>query len=299
MATRVYCGNEPFLTIFQMRKDIAEVHIDYPQMNLARFNGYSPQALEWAQSVPFMEDKKVLIITDMEMSDMGELEDIVFDTPAYLEIFIRLADIDKRYKIYKRLQDKHLLIENRKLDRTQLQQFIYAAVTKGGGSISGEAMEELIRRAHYERDEVTLFFFDNTIKDLILLCDGQMIQSSDILQYVEDNEADNSFILADCINRRDITTVRKQAELLQAAGTSSIATLSLLHREYRVAIKATVCSLREMGIFYGGVNIAERDLETLHRGLQIVTNYIKGIKNGTVRDEDALLMCVMEILADK
>lgn len=300
---KVVFGDEPYLVTANIKRMRQSISLSCPEMNYRRFSGFGEEVLDFIETVPFVDPVKLCEVDVEKSAELVSMKDLLIKDIPTCQLLVRLSKPDKRLKVMKELASAGVLHEYKKISRKELVSFIIDKAKKGGKDITPEAAEEIAQRGHYERPEVSLYFFENTVEDLCVLCPGD-ISLGEVRMHMADNEADNVFALAGYLNNRDITGIQHQLPLIlesvsRDSSKSVIGTLSLLLREYRVAYKAVICggSLKDIGVNF--VNIRSRNEKHLVRSMRILTDAIRGIQDGTVDEKDAILTSCMAIMVSE
>lgn len=293
----IFYGNEPYY-ISKMMKDIeVGTEISCPEMNRLKTNIINEDTLSFIESYPFLDEKKVVILEVEDLKELEEIKETLLTPPQHCDFIIRAEKVDERTKLFKAFKEAKIIHPCNKVDRNSLRSQLLDFV--GDVPITAGAIEELIRLAHYEREEITLYFFLNALADLELLC-PKGITENDVISFIPDQEADNVFALSECLNNKDITGIRKQTQLLESCNKTdeTIGILSLLHQQHRVAYKLALLGskkAKEYGISF--VKIKSRDREYLKKAMKIIGDTIISLQDGTIRQEDAVLFACIQILA--
>lgn len=292
---KVIIGKEPYL--IKKEKESSIPFLSCPDFNLGMFTTFDRSTSDFLSSYPFMDEKKIAVLDCNQLSELDtpEFKEYLKNQVPYVDVVAVIRNVDKRVKFYKELEKEKCIVSCDKADMNTLNSFIQEEIQREGGSITPSALKLMVERVHYEREDINLFTIKNFILDLVTY--QKEVTDETVMYLVPNNETDNVFSLIKLLNQKNVDGLRHQTELLQASGTGAIPTLSLLHREFRIASKIALfgesCK-KELGVSY--VNVVSRDITYLKQCLMLITNRIKDIQTGHIQEKDALLITMLGLV---
>ena len=289
MGIHIFYGDEPYSLAFQRKMFEGKVS---QEINLNIFDKWSEQVVPFVKTMPFFDNCRVAIVSCNTLSEVSlsekEITDLIADDLAELVIFP--DTVDKRSKVYKLLSDKKAIMECNKLtDVEKVKRLLLKEVSKRGGRITEDALSLFIQRENYpDCDDVTLF---NLFSDLDrLLAFDLDITAESVKKLIKENVSEEVFGIAKMIQAHDAVGLSKQA----AVASKPIGTLSALLREYRIAYKAKYFPVKDIGVKYAGLSSFSK--EELVHGIEVITDAIAGIKNGSMPEKNALEYCFWKLI---
>jgi len=289
MGIHVFYGDEPYILSYHRKafegKVSQEINIDF-------FDKWDEQIVPFVKTCPLFDAVRVAIVTCDKLSDVSlsekEIADLMADTVAELVVFPNT--VDKRSKIYKLLSDKKVITECNKLtDMEKVKRLLLKEVSKRGGRVTEDALNLFLKRENYpEHEDVSLF---NLFSDLDRLLSYNLdITADNVKKLIKENVSEEVFGIAKMIQARDPVGLSKQA----AVASKPIGTLSALLREYRIAYKAKYFPVKDIGVKYAGLSTFSK--EELVYGIEVITDAIAGIKNGSMQEKNALKYCFWKLI---
>lgn len=289
-------GNEPYCIDYQKNKMLSQ--IENQDVNVKRADSFTEDVMNFLHASSFFGGKKLVMITVEELKEacMSKLYlDYLKNISPVNDLLIIARKVDERNKYFKATENAGIVTKCNKLeDMSKVDKILLREVGRLGANITADAYAELKKRMNYmDNDEVNLCLMVNALRNL---SDASKTITPDLVRaIVPDCSNDNKFALAGMILRGKYHDVRKQVNLLIDAG-EVMSTLAILLREFRIAYKASMFPLRDIGVKYA----VFRDLpeETLFQCLSCCQCGIDSIKNGSMSENNSLVyvteqLCVM------
>lgn len=277
-------GDEPYIAYQTIKK--AKESLSMPDMNLMEASGLGDSFFEFCQAVPFLEPKKVAVLSVSSLAEIDserfyELVQMVNSTDSVCDIYITSTKVEKNRKAFKALQKAGALKECNKLSRGQLITFIRREFSEY--ELEKEAEASFVERLNYEdNDEVCLFTVVNEALKLkaLMQASGTTVLTKELVEKATaTNEVENVFALSTLIRSGNASGALHQLSLLERAKDfSEIATLSLVLKNIRVAIKRHLVKVADRTAF------ADLSLDTLRTMLDVTEKYIGYYKSGRKMD---------------
>jgi DNA polymerase-3 subunit delta len=154
------CGEEAYLRYQNRDKLLKALSADASSMNFTRYEGDSCNPLEiidMAETMPFLSDKRVLLIEDSGFFKNGcpELADYL-KSPAETAIIIFVEkELDKRKDIYKSLSKTGFELCCDVQDEDMLTRWIFNKVSQEGKSISPRAAAFFLERVGTDMSNIS------------------------------------------------------------------------------------------------------------------------------------------------
>ena len=288
---KIFVGNEPYLIDYHIKR--SSQGITLPDFNLLKANSFGEDEKEFLATFPIIDECRCVVVTVKHLDDLANsnFKDLLAEekTGENTNIVLCIAkDYDKRTAFYKKLMKSGFIVSCEKVDMAQkVPEYLKRQVSQRGVRFAPGVAEEVVKRCGYvENVEVNMYTVFSYANNMIpLAVDG--VISMEVMQHIVPCYYEsNAFGLGKLICSKDLKALSIQAELLRG---DEINTLSKLLREYRISYKAKYYSLKEIGVTYSP--FLKKDKEYLLYGLNLITNTIAGIKNGTVMEAT----CLMEV----
>lgn len=287
----VLVGSEPYLV--KKEKECLEKIVS-EDMNLSRHDEFTKETEEECYTQPFLEDKRVVIVETDNISKLNNTSFLHYiDNPSdFTELVILPKEYDGRTKFYQSLKKKGFVKVFDKLeDEQKLIQFIGHELMNNKAAMTKEALGEFLTRENYfENEDVNLYSIVNDLNTLLSLT--KQIELSHVRDYVKANEVGNIFVLGKLLLNKDAKALRHETKKLNSE--SSIGTISLLLREYRIALKAKNFDIKDIGAKF--VLFKDMDEDALLRGIEICLDAISQVKDGNLSNTTALDLTVSKLL---
>lgn len=283
-------GNEPYCVSYHKTQAIK--NLSTPDLDLAVFDEFSDEVVEFASSISMFGGDKLVImqVEELKTLDTDSFKDFIKEPPC--DILIIPEKADARTKFFKSLP---LHACDKVTDgglRKMIKNFL------GDSKISDDAMNELVKRLNYfDSADVNLFTVRSVCSILGAYTDN--ITKEDVTSLVENYEEDNAFVLIDLVLNKNMAGIRKQEDLLNRQGKSCIGALSAMLREYRIAYKLVVLkkSLTDVGVKFS--KLKNLPAASVVKGMEILTSTIEGIKQGRYDDNKALTLACERLMIEE
>lgn len=285
---QVLFGNEPYVILKRKQKIVNS--LQNKQMNLQSFEGKFDQNLfNSCILFPFMEDKRVVLldIDSLSALDTPEFEAYIKKPIPSTELIIICKNVDKRVKMYKKLDSLGFLIPCNKLDSATLRKTILWELSHKGGNIQELAYAELVKRLNYEsEDSVNMFSVVGYIDNMLAI--DKNITLEMVEKYVPKFEEANVFALSKLLLKDTASDLLKEVDMVDPE--DSIKTLSLLLRDFRIAYKLKYFDKSQLANKSGGIftSFADYSAEVLVNCMQVITDTISDVKTGRTTNNIAL-----------
>ncbi len=288
MGIHILYGNEPY--VIMKRKNKIVDALSNKQMNLQRFEGKFDQDVYSSCTIyPFLEDKRVVVLDIESLSALDNelFLDYVSHPTSSTELVIVCKQIDKRVKLYKKLNSQKLLIPCDKLDSETLKKAIQCELVKKGGNIQEVAYAELVKRLNYENEEKVNMLSIVGYLDSMLAVD-KAITLEMVNKFVPKYEEANVFALSKLLLKEDSAELLREVDMVDP--DESIKTLSLLLRDFRIAYKLKYFDKAQLADKAGSIftSFADYSTDVLVECMQIITETISDVKSGKTTNSLAL-----------
>lgn len=289
-------GNEPYLIQAQKKKIVSG--IKYPSMNLLILEEFNEEALIYAQQIPFMEDKRTVIVCNQSLEQAIYNEGIITE---YLDsshpstyLYILVSSIDKRRNSFKMMQKYKVEIIIFNKNETILQTYIIQFLKNKNCSIRKEAYEKFVERINYFMEGVSMYDVLNTLNRLVFI-KGE-ITSQMIEEHVPANGEEKIFQLVEMLCKGKYNDLFLQVELLRLNGRNdTIGILSLMLRGFRIRYKLHLGFLpKDIGTYY--TNETRIDKCQIIACIHILQTYLDQIKTGRMEQFFAANICIAKLI---
>jgi len=289
---QVLYGDEPYGIEKRKKKVISG--LSTPQMNFEMRQGKFDIDMQTAcLTYPFLDDRKVILldVESLKALDTKEFKDYLKAPNKTTDLIIIVRNVDQRLKMFKALKEANLLVPCMKLkSEKELTTVLCAEIKSRGGQITGNAMNEFLKRLNYSKEGVNLLYAVGFIETLINI--NKDIDEGMVKRYMPSNEEANEFWLSSLIKARDADNLYKQLSLIP--NDEDIKVLSLLLKDYRVAYKLKYFGEKEVGT--ARTEFAELSKEMLNKAMNVITEGIYAIKSGYLPKEHALKSVCSQLL---
>lgn len=212
-------------------------------------------------------------------------------------LVVTIRNMDERTREYKTLlanKGRIQLIRCDKLSGKSYQDFVMRKISAAGKRIRRETFLCLLNRIGYEeRSEVTLYTCENMLKNIIAVCDGEEITMAVIDSLYPERSSINKFGVASLIDQRNKAKLFAIAPVLTEEGV--IPFLGLLMREYRIAFKAKICPVSEIGV-RASRNFCTWDMPELVKAMRIISSVTAFVKEAAMPDSIAIAYTFNQLL---
>lgn len=291
---KILYGNEPWLISKEKEQMIS--HLSMPEMNLNSFQIWGDDALECLRSLPFVDEKRVVVL-DLEKPsslDCKSFKDYLKNPSSSADLVIILREADFRTKFCSELKKSGLItICDKFKDEVSLIKEIGRYLNMQGVTMAKDALSNFLHRENYfELPEITFFNLANDLDTLISI--DKSISIEIVERFIPDNSTVNDFALAKLIVSGNATAVRNHINMVSDSDTMRI--IALLLREYRIAYKSLYFKEAEIGVKF--VSLKNKlSKERLISSIEICTLAMDDIKAGRLGSEYALKVVTGKLLA--
>lgn len=292
MPTTLVCGDDPYL-------EKREVDKLLEGGETARFPSFSREALDALSGETLFGPPRVLVSAD----GLGDLDGKPFweylsapNPGALLVIWVK--NVDRRLKAWTRLKEERGIEIKwiKKASARVAAGFVLSVASRRGCEAERRLADRAVMLSGYETDpEVNFYALGNA---MTALCDGM----EEGRRTVTERDVDAFFGREDAINRFSAggrlaagdATLLLDAERLRRDCGGAVPLLLLLAREFRVAYKLKFFGEREVGA--RKTPLASWSARDILKGLLIVMEAARAVREGEIPDEAAVGPCVWKIL---
>lgn len=202
-------------------------------------------AIEDAETLPFFGDKRVVVIKnctflssnkDKQEHDLGRLETLLNNpVPFSITVFVAPYEkLDERKKIVKLLKKQADILEAKKLDNKDLNEWIHSLVQKEGVTIEKNALYKLVQQLGTNLNQLT-----QEIKKMALYVGPEGEITEEVVDTLIARTLENDiFALVDhVIHKRMENTFRLYFDMLKQ-NEEPIKILALLAGQFRLVLQA-------------------------------------------------------------
>lgn len=279
------CGNEPYL-INHYKRAYAE-NLSFKEMNLFRTEEFTQEVYELCQQYPIIDSKRVVYLTLDELKETDLLDEYFKSPVVTTDLIITAQNIDKRTKIYKKLQSMNSVLEYNKLTEKMLSSFILSIIKKNNGSITEKGFEKLVGRINYFRDDNCNLYTVKTYVEQLLYA-GNAITPELVDMVIEKTIDEQIFVLSNYLVEKDSFHLFELIDHLIQNKESPIGILSLLLRNFRLAYKISISSgdskkaATELGVPLMQIGLFRNlPYEVVNTSMDLLQSAIKRIKYGS------------------
>lgn len=249
----LFDSKEKFLSdsIIDLARDIVGI----PDFNLVDIKGeVDYDRIKTAiETYPVMEDKKVIIWRDIDLSKNGmktyknTLDPLTKDLatlPDYVIFLIFSNESPFKGKFYKEVQKSGAIVNIEKLNRKELTSFIGKRFKRAGKKISMGLIDEIIQRFSYldKNSEVELYELVNTIDKIISNSDEEIVGEKDVREQLNEVLNLNIFNLTDALSNKDAKKAMETFLYMKESGEDLYMIYHMIIRQVRnmIGIKLLV-----------------------------------------------------------
>ncbi len=253
------CGEEAYLRYQNRDKLLKALSADASSMNFTRYEGDGINPLEiidMAETMPFLADKRVLLIEDSGFFKNGcpELADYL-KSPAESAVIIFVEkDLDKRKDIYKALSKTGFEISCDVQDDQMLIRWILSRVSSEGKNISPGAASFFLERVGTDMSNIS-----TEIEKLVCYCmDRDRITEEDIEAVCANWLTSRIFAMTDAIVERNQKRAIDLYYDLLALKEPPAKILALITRQFNIMlqVKEMTDNRRDKGSIASALKIA-------------------------------------------
>ena len=243
-------GNEPFLMDLDVKWIRDALIRSGDEMNLNVFDGDSlniADLLALADTMPFFSEHRLLIVRESGLFRRGGdtveswLSDHSEHTQTVIVFVERDENVDKRSKLYKRVQSCGVIVEETKLDRPRLERWIVRGLEREGLKIELAALQLMIDRIGSD-----MYSLRNEVNKLAAYRQGEeAIRLEDVKKLLPELPDDNIYNMLDAaIMHQPDQALQYYHELVQ----KQIKTVDILRAMQRLLARLLlICDMREQG----------------------------------------------------
>lgn len=218
--------------------------INYIEIDI---NGTFDDILNACETLPFMSEKKVVVIKDIneliqqDKSISDKINDYLLEVPENIILLIvdKTDKLKKTTKIYKNINKNRGVIEFNRLDNRQLENFIKTVIERNGSKIGTEEVEYFIEKSGYitYKSEKTLFELENELVKVANHSEDIDITKGDIDANILEDLDTSIFSFIDGLMNRDSRKALVIFNNMYKQGEPVPKILFMLIRNYRLMIK--------------------------------------------------------------
>ena len=288
---KVLYGEEVYCVWFKKHKYIDS--IENKDFNVAEFDEFSQDTLEYLRTIPMMSEKKACLVS---VADLKDVDNKYFNE--YLEspednadLIILPQKVDARTKFYKALQKADYIEEHKKLPTNDdVKKMVAFFLKPYGAQIREDACAELLDRLNYtdKKSNITLWDVKQVVENLAQT--STEIDKALVEKLVEKNESENVFGLIKMILNKDIAGIVRQEDIIMRTQGSS---------KYRLGYKKAVLNVtpKELGVNF--VTLDGEPAAYLLNGIRILTGTVTDIKQGRLKPDRALSLAAEKLIQQK
>lgn len=297
---KILFGEEPYI----IDKRIAEIvkKISCPEMNLHYFDSVCEGMKELIETLPVLDDVRVIILSLDELKSDEKLIEIIKNVPETTDFIIEAKKVDRNSKIYKLAKTNNYLQECNKLTDIQLKKFVFDILTHKGAKITNNAYAKMVERMGYFQDaNVSLYTVEIFVRQLSFLT--SIITDEDISKVIPQTSNEKIFELTKALISGNESACFSLALDFIDRGENVIAMLSSMLRYFRLGFKASLFKdykKSELGAllgapvyqYEGALAISEDALNCI---LDTIQEAINGIKTGKCEADNMFLLALGKI----
>lgn len=289
----LFYGNEPYRL---MEKREALKKVKNPEMNLYITNVFDQEAYEAAFQMPFLEEKRVIIVEMEGCSDTELLLSYLKNPVSSTNVYVFVNHMERRSALAKAFP-KEEIYELGKFSKKELEEKIRECVRGYHKVITDEAKEAFMERIQYDSDEVCFFDVKNELSKLCALT-GYAVDKRLVEKIIPQHEKENVFSLIQMIMEQKAEKLFYEAELINGSKDSNtIQVLSLLLRSYRISLKASMLGrAREKDIGVPPKAIMRINSASSLASMDCIQEMINGIKTGRYKEQEGLIICLSKLM---
>ena len=287
---QVLFGTERYKIDMLRSKVIKEVPEDAQAFDLARFEGgFTEDVAESCKRPPIFSERRVIVLDapDFKSVNTEDFKNYV-KSPAERTDVVIVCDKkpDMRTKAVKAYQKQGILKACDKVKtEAELEKILLYEAKKAGAKVKESGMRELTSRlSYFEVEDMNLLKAISYLRNAIDYGDG-VVTAEAVNAVVPKIESKDIFGTASLLRDGDMDALLRQTRLIKP--DEAIGAASALLRDFRISYKRKMFSLQEVGAYREPV-FKDADEKALLSCLDIVTDEIRGVKEGYVRAEDLL-----------
>lgn len=297
---KVLYGEEVYCVWFKKHKYIDS--IENKDFNVAEFDEFSQDTLEYLRTIPMMSEKKACLVSVADLKDVDNkyFNEYLESPEDNVDLIILPQKVDARTKFYKALQKADYIEEHKKLaTNDDVKKMVAFFLKPYGAQIREDACAELLDRLNYtdKKSNITLWDVKQVVENLAQT--STEIDKALVEKLVEKNESENVFGLIKMILNKDIAGIVRQEDIIMRTQGSSIGALSAILREYRLGYKKAVLNVtpKELGVNF--VTLDGEPAAYLLNGIRILTDTVTDIKQGRLKPDRALSLAAEKLIQQR
>lgn len=258
--------------------------------DLSRFDGgFDEEVLESLYMPPLLSEKRVVILNapDLKAVDTKHLKKYLEKPSKTTDLLIVLdKKPDGRMKSAKEFLKQGIMKPCEKLtSQVELENLLLLECQKAGGKMTEKGMNELVERlSYFEVEEMNLLKAISYLNNCIDY-GGGVVTPEAVKAMVPESVKKDIFGTALLLKNGDINALMKQAKITPPE--EAIGAASVLLRDFRISYKRKMFSISEIGAYKEPV-FKNEDEETVLSCISVITDEIRGVKEGVVEPEALL-----------
>ena len=210
------------------------------------------------ETLPFLSEKRVLLVSDFKLMEGGKtkgidedeeklLADYLKNLPEYCMLIITSQGADKRKKIFKTISEHGSVYEFGELDEKSLKSYIDKRFKESGKTAKPSVVAHLIAASGYydKETDYTLYNLENDIKKAIAYNEGAEVGVDAVENTISGNMDTNVFAMIDSISRDRKDEAFQMLHNLLVSGEKEYKLLALLCSHFEIIL--SVKEMREEG----------------------------------------------------
>ncbi len=295
---KVLYGEETYCVWFKKHKYIDS--IENKDFNVAEFDEFSQDTLEFLRTYPMLSDRKACLVNVADLKDVDNkyFNEYLANPEDDTDLIILPQKVDARLKIFKALQKADMIEEHKRLaTNDDVKKMVAFFLKPYGAQIREDACVELLNRLNYTDKKSTMTLW--TVKQVVenLAQTSKEIDKALVEQLVEKSESENVFALIKLILNKDIAGIARQEDIIMRTQGTSIGALAAILREYRMGYKKAFLGITPKDIGVNFVTLSNEPAAYLLDGVRILTGTIADIKQGRLKPDRAISLACEKLIA--
>lgn len=256
-------GRETFLLEELENSFIGMVNPDMKDFNLSVIDGKetSLEAIRTAvETLPFMDEKRIVIIKDFELlfgkrknfteADEKSLIALLDNFPdTTCLIFVVYGQIDSRKSIVKKIKDRSICLELKKLEDMEILKWCQDKFNKMSVQINNSEVAYFIESSGY-RDRVSEMTLSDMENEINKLCSyvgkGNKIDKAAINEMLKNKSENDIFLFIDSIGSKNSKKAYKVLDDLLDSGESVLGILARLSKNFSQVLQVKDLSKKRL-----------------------------------------------------
>jgi len=304
-------GTEAYLRKLYLSKLKEGILKGSDDMNYSYFEGKGIDLLEVRQiadTMPFFNDRRLIVIENSGLfKSANELADALSELPESTHIVFCEAEIDKRNRLYKIVQDLGVVSEMNELDEASLRTFIGSQLKKDEKKITTQDAAYLLELVGTDMNNL-----QNEIEKLVCFAyDRDIITRKDIDTVCIEHIMGKIFQLTEAIGRKNQVEAFTHYKTMLAMKERPLGILYHIVRHFNIMLQ--VKELQENGA--GPQSIADKmkqksfvinkyvaqarnfSLATIHEAIDYGTEVEAQVKSGLLQEKIAVEFLIVKLTA--